>query len=84
MTKVAALDFAPYGVRVNSVHPGAIDTPMLSGSLHLQEQFFSRIPLGRIGNTDEVSGMVVFLISDESSFCTGAEFVVDGGQTCQQ
>lgn len=84
MTKAAALDLGEFGIRVNSIHPGAIETPMLAGSRDLVQQLFARIPLGRIGRTDEVSGMAAFLISDDSTFCSGAEFVVDGGQTCQQ
>ncbi len=85
MTKAAALEFAPYGIRVNSVHPGAIDTPMVHqdniGSA--VDEFISAIPLKRIGNPEEVSKMVLFVASDDSSYSTGSEFVVDGGSTAQ-
>lgn len=91
MTKAAAVDLGQFNIRVNSVHPGAIETPMLRASLGLDETArldtgslsHSRIPLGRIGRTDEVSNMVALLISDESGFCTGGEYFVDGGQCCQ-
>ncbi|MFC8043586.1 glucose 1-dehydrogenase [Nocardia sp. NPDC057353] len=77
LTKSAALELAPQGIRVNSVHPGLIRTPMTEG---IPEDFL-QIPLGRGANPEEVSALVVFLASDESSYSTGAEFVVDGGLT---
>lgn len=75
LTKSVALDLGPYGVRVNSVHPGFIDTPM-TRALNPEDLL---IPLGRAAQSEEVSQMILFLASDESSYSTGAEFVVDGG-----
>lgn len=81
MTKVAALEFGPLGVRVNSIHPGGIDTPMLHpGGIDLTE-YFADVPLGRIGQPDEVARLALWLASDESSYCTGSEFTIDGGMT---
>ncbi len=78
MTKSAAMELAPHGVRVNSVHPGIIDTEMLQsfgGNIETIEQ---RIPLGRVAEATEVAEVVLFLATDEASYCTGHEFVVDG------
>jgi NAD(P)-dependent dehydrogenase (short-subunit alcohol dehydrogenase family) len=90
LTKAAALEWAPRGIRVNSVHPGFIDTPMVSGALRqmeggnqLRDLIISRHPLGRLGVAAEIGDAVLFLASDESSFMTGAELVVDGGYTAQ-
>lgn len=85
ITKTAALELAPHGIRVNSVHPGAVDTEMLRSS-PLHEQLVAgaaQTALGRIADADEIAPVVLFLASDESSFATGSEFVVDGGWTCQ-
>ncbi|MBO0992838.1 SDR family NAD(P)-dependent oxidoreductase [Bacillus sp. SD088] len=83
MNKSAALEFAPYGIRVNSVHPGAIATPMIvqEDNKEMVEEFAQTIPLKRIAKPEEVTNMVLFLASDDSSYCTGSEFVVDGGST---
>jgi 3alpha(or 20beta)-hydroxysteroid dehydrogenase len=75
ITKSAALELAPQNIRVNSIHPGFIRTPMTQ---HLPEDMVT-IPLGRPADSIEVSTFVVFLASDESSYATGAEFVIDGG-----
>ena len=75
LTKSAALELAPNNIRVNSLHPGMIRTPMTA---HMPEDLVSS-PLGRIGEQAEVSTFVLFLASDESTFATGAEFVMDGG-----
>jgi len=85
MTKVAALELAGKGVRVNSVHPGMIETGMLPSALGGQTVDLTfagkKVPLGRVGQPEEVAQLTVFLASDESSYCTGAEFVADGGVT---
>lgn len=83
MTKTAAIELGRLGIRVNSVHPGGIDTPMArSGGEQIKgggDPFYRRLPIPRIGRTDEAARLVLFLASDESSYCTGAEFVADGG-----
>jgi 3alpha(or 20beta)-hydroxysteroid dehydrogenase len=75
ITKSAALELAPLNIRVNSLHPGFIRTPMTA---HLPEDMVT-IPLGRPAESREVATFVVFLASDESSYATGSEFIVDGG-----
>src|SRR6476620_8014790 len=75
LTKSAALELASDQIRVNSIHPGFIRTPMTK---HFPDNMLT-IPLGRPGQSDEVSTFVVFLASDESRYATGAEFVMDGG-----
>jgi len=84
MTKVAALEFGPLGIRVNSIHPGGIATPMvgmdaIGEDLEDPEGGFSSIPISRIGQPKEIANLALFLASDESSYCTGSEFVADGG-----
>jgi 3alpha(or 20beta)-hydroxysteroid dehydrogenase len=79
MTKSAAIELGPKGIRVNSVHPGPIDTQMLGGDTTR----WSHIPLARVGQPDEVAQLIAFLASDASSYCTGSEFVIDGGRTAQ-
>ena len=85
MTKAAALSLAPMGIRVNSVHPGVIATAMLvqEDTKAAVEAFAKSIPLKRLAESGEVSKMVLFLASDESSYSTGSEFVIDGGITAQ-
>ena len=78
MTKSAALELAPHGVRVNSVHPGLIDTRMMDELSETSEELDARVPLGRQGTVDEIAKLVLFLASDDSSHCTGHEFVADG------
>lgn len=78
MSKSAALEFAAHGVRVNSVHPGIIDTDMLREFGGNLERITESIPLGRTASADEVANVVLFLASEEASYCTGHEFVVDG------
>ncbi|MFH8564416.1 SDR family NAD(P)-dependent oxidoreductase [Streptomyces sp. NPDC017988] len=79
LTRSSALDLARYGVRVNSVHPGAVDTPMIAATSAGRD--WSHLPLGRMGRPEEVGEVVLFLASDASSYITGAEFAVDGGST---
>jgi 3alpha(or 20beta)-hydroxysteroid dehydrogenase len=79
MTKSAAIELARRGVRVNSIHPGLIETDML-GQLPTDLDRMTRgVPLGRTAAASEVAAVALFLASDESSYCTGSEFVVDGG-----
>ncbi|MEU1995040.1 glucose 1-dehydrogenase [Nocardia gamkensis] len=77
LTKSTALELAQYKIRVNSVHPGMIRTPMTE---NIPEDFL-QIPLGRAADPAEVSALVTYLAGDESSYSTGAEFIVDGGLT---
>jgi len=83
MTKVAARELARAGVRVNSVHPGQIDTDMNTRQREATPELIDRlvgtIPLGRIGTPEEVAHAIVYLASDESVYTTGSELVVDGG-----
>lgn len=78
LTKNTAIAWWPDGVRVNSVHPGFIDTPLLKDH---RERIAQATPSGRLGTAEEVANVIVFLASDEASFVTGAEYVVDGGHT---
>ncbi len=78
LTKGAALDMAGSGVRINCVHPGTIRSPMSDTAV---PELFVNQPIARIGEPDEVTALVLFLASDEASYCTGAEYVVDGGMT---
>lgn len=81
----AALELAHDGIRVNSVHPGVIDTPMIhqGDTDEAVKQFAKMIPLQRVAQPEEISKAVLFLASDDSSYATGAEFVFDGGLTAQ-
>jgi 3alpha(or 20beta)-hydroxysteroid dehydrogenase len=79
LTKSVAVELAPHGIRVNSLHPGLIRTPITEG---IPDDMIP-VPLGRPGRPEEVASFVVFLASDESSYATGAEFVMDGGTVNQ-
>lgn len=90
MTKAMALDYAKYNIRVNSVNPGTIDTPMLAYEAEASDDIDEYLrrsneehPIGRIGRPEEVANAVLFLASDEASFVTGAALSVDGGLTAQ-
>ena len=82
LTKSAAMEFGPHGVRVNSVHPGGVDTAMGNPSGDVGEERdapYGRVPLQRIGEPGEIAAASVFLCSDKASYITGAELAVDGG-----
>ena len=87
MTKTAAMELGPLGIRVNSIHPDGIDTEMIRpggevdamGGADALDQRFATTPLRRVGQAIEIARMALFLASDESSYSTGAEFVADGG-----
>lgn len=82
LSKTATLELGPRGIRVNTIHPGYIDTEMTaSAAPSFREANIRETPLGRTGTVDEVTPLVVFLLSDESSFITGAEIPIDGGLT---
>ena len=83
LSKTAAMDLGKRGIRVNSVHPGGIDTPMtrIPGHDPNETTFAKQLPLRRFGFADEVANVVTFLASDEASYVTGAEWSVDGGAT---
>ena len=90
LTKSVALHCAyrKYGIRCNSVHPTFIETPMVEGMLaaardreHTKAALLAQVPLGRFGRPEEIADLLVYLVSDESQFVTGAEFVIDGGLT---
>lgn len=87
LTKSTAIQYAKDGIRANSVHPGIIDTPMTTPNLlatqEARDRSASRHPLGRVGTSEDVAYGVLFLASDESSFMTGSELVIDGGLTAQ-
>ena len=85
-TKATAIQYARDGIRCNSVHPGPVVTPMTAASradLGRYQTMLSAIPLGRFGQPEEVANGVLYLASDESSFVTGSELVIDGGWTAQ-
>lgn len=85
MTKAVALEVAAANIRVNSVHPGVIETPMImqGDTKAAVEAFAKSIPQKRLAKSTEVSNLVLYLASDESSYSTGSEFVIDGGLTAQ-
>jgi 3alpha(or 20beta)-hydroxysteroid dehydrogenase len=84
LTKVAAIELGPHNIRVNSIHPGGVDTPMLRQSESAKRINYEpkNLPLGRIAQPEEVARLALFLACGDSSYCTGSEFVIDGGQTC--
>jgi NAD(P)-dependent dehydrogenase (short-subunit alcohol dehydrogenase family) len=84
MTRVLAVEWAPYGIRVNAIAPGYVETAMLRGMLergeHDERRLLARVPLGRLGRADEIASVIAFLASSESSYLTGQTIVVDGGR----
>lgn len=85
ITKAAALELASKNIRVNSVHPGVIATPMVvqEDTKAAVEAFSKMIPMGRVAESEKVSNLVLYLASEESSYSTGSEFIVDGGMSAR-
>jgi 3alpha(or 20beta)-hydroxysteroid dehydrogenase len=84
LAKVASLELGPLGIRSNLIHPGFIDTPMVANApATFRQASIEANPLGILGQPEDVAHVVVFLISDEARYVTGAEIAVDGGQTNQ-
>ena len=85
-TKSTAIQYASDGIRANSVHPGTIETPMTAALLatpEYRQDRMDRTPIGRLGTPEDVAYGVLYLASDEASFVTGAELVIDGGRTAE-
>jgi 3alpha(or 20beta)-hydroxysteroid dehydrogenase len=83
LAKSAALELGPLAIRVNSLHPGGVETPMSQGPAFEgfdQNAFYARFPIPRIAQPEEIAGAAAFLASDDSSFATGSAFFIDGGQ----
>ena len=86
LTKSTAVQYAKEGIRCNSIHPGPIDTDMIQETLSdpaKLEERMQRLPMGRVGTADEIAYGVLYLASEEASFVTGSELVIDGGTTAQ-
>ena len=83
LTKSLALEVVADGIRVNSVHPGLIDTTMIAGTMRDSPGLKDFIPMRRLGRPDEIAAMVAFLASDDASYCHGGSYIVDGGMTAQ-
>ena len=79
MTRTAAIDLAPYGIRVNSLHPGGVDTDMLGPETERRAVDYGYFPLARLASPEEIARSALFLASDDSSYCTGTALLVDGG-----
>ena len=83
-SKATAIQYAPENIRCNSVHPGPVETDMLAlTSSDDRAAMIGRVPLGRVGTSEEIAYGVLYLASDEASFVTGSELVIDGGRTAQ-
>src|ERR1700719_749421 len=85
LTRVAAIEYARFGIRVNCICPGAINTPLLAGAAQPEmiKKFNEVIPMGRLGQPEEMANVILFLAPDLASFVTGSAYVADGGQTAQ-
>jgi len=84
MTKVAAMELGPDNIRVNSIHPGGVQTPMVTQTgmdESAMNTIFGKVPLGRVGQPEEMATLAAYLASDDSSYSTGSEFIADGGLT---
>ena len=88
LTKAIAADFVAKGIRCNAICPGTVDTPSLQGRINAfadpvqaRKDFVARQPMGRLGTVDDITGILVFLASDESQFATGNAYSIDGGMT---
>jgi 2-keto-3-deoxy-L-fuconate dehydrogenase len=88
LTKAIAADYVQQGIRCNAVCPGTVDTPSLQDRINAlpdpvaaRKAFVARQPMGRLGTTDDITPLLIYLASDESSFATGVAFSVDGGMT---
>ncbi|AXI10963.1 glucose 1-dehydrogenase [Oceanobacillus sp. 143] len=85
ITKAGALEFSKDNIRVNSIHPGVVETPMVTegDSYEIVKEYAKTIPLGRMAKPQDISDLVLFLASEDSRYSTGSEFIVDGGITAQ-
>jgi sorbose reductase len=82
LTKAMAVEFAPHKIRVNSVSPGYILTELVEPLAEYHRQWEPKIPLGRIGRAEELTGLYLYLASEASSYMTGSDIVIDGGYSC--
>ena len=82
LTKAMAVEFAPHGIRVNSVSPGYIRTELVEPLAEYHREWEPKIPLGRMGRPEELAGLYLYLASEASSYMTGSDIVIDGGYTC--
>jgi NAD(P)-dependent dehydrogenase (short-subunit alcohol dehydrogenase family) len=86
LTRVMAIDYAPFNIRVNAIVPGATETPLIAELLtdeQTRANLIAMTPLGRLGTPQDMTGLAVFLASDDSAFCTGGIYMADGGLTAR-